>query len=121
MNKLFETCRKMIFIAMACCVLSSAYAAGPCAEDAKKFCPGMQPGDGQLAKCMAANHNALSGACQARQQAAKDYMKRLVEACKGDMQKFCSGVKPGQGALRNCLKKNQASLSSACRSGMKPN
>ena len=35
-------------------------------------------------------------------------------SCKADVQKYCSGIKPGDGAIEACLKKNEKSLSPAC-------
>ena len=36
-------------------------------------------------------------------------------ACKDDVKKFCGDVKPGGGAIRDCLKQHQADLSQACK------
>lgn len=35
--------------------------------------------------------------------------------CKADVQKFCKDVKPGKGAIMNCLKSHDAELSEACK------
>lgn len=40
---------------------------------------------------------------------------RLAGACKDDVKKFCGDVKPGGGAIRDCLKQHQADLSQACK------
>jgi Cysteine rich repeat len=87
---------------------------GPCAEDAKKFCPGMQPGGGHIAKCMKEHEAELSPACQSRIAAAKQRMEQVKEECKGDAEKFCKGVKPGQGRILSCLKSHQSELAPAC-------
>jgi len=36
-------------------------------------------------------------------------------ACGADAKRFCSGVAPGGGRLVDCLAKNKASISPACR------
>ena len=36
-------------------------------------------------------------------------------ACAGDVQAFCSTVKPGQGRVLQCLKQNKESLSPGCK------
>jgi hypothetical protein len=46
---------------------------------------------------------------------APDHMMRGDGACKADMEKFCAGVKPGHGAIRDCLKQHAADLSPACK------
>jgi len=35
--------------------------------------------------------------------------------CAGDIQKFCSDIQPGGGAVLQCLKAHQANLSDACK------
>lgn len=37
------------------------------------------------------------------------------KACAADREKFCAGVKPGEGRLRDCLQKNIKSLSEGCK------
>ena len=40
----------------------SAY--GPCGEDARKFCPGLTPGGGRIAQCLAGHAQALAPECR---------------------------------------------------------
>ncbi len=37
------------------------------------------------------------------------------QACKGDYQKFCSGVKRGGGRIADCLNAHKGELSTACQ------
>ena len=37
------------------------------------------------------------------------------KACAADREKFCAGVKPGEGRLRDCLQKNVKNLSEGCK------
>lgn len=37
-----------------------------------------------------------------------------AEACKADVEKFCAGVKPGNGGIHQCLKRHESELSPAC-------
>jgi hypothetical protein len=39
-------------------------------------------------------------------------------ACKADAQKFCADVKPGHGAIKDCLKQHEADLSTGCKDNM---
>ena len=39
----------------------------------------------------------------------------LATACKGDVEKFCPDVKPGDGRLKSCLKDHRAALSKECK------
>lgn len=40
---------------------------------------------------------------------------RAGKACAADREKFCAGVKPGEGRLRDCLQKNLKNLSGDCK------
>jgi Cysteine rich repeat len=37
------------------------------------------------------------------------------EACKPDVEKFCSGVEPGGGRIMSCMRKHKDELSQACK------
>jgi Spy/CpxP family protein refolding chaperone len=41
------------------------------------------------------------------------------QACKADREKFCSGMKPGDGKMRDCMKQHASELSAECTSAMK--
>jgi hypothetical protein len=92
--------------------------AKPCAADAAKFCKGIEPGEGRIAKCMKEHENELSPACKARISEFKEEVKEFAEACKGDAEKNCKGVKPGGGRILQCLKAHESSLSPQCREKM---
>ncbi len=91
----------------------------PCAEEAKKFCQHIQPGDRQaLTRCLKGHMNDLSAACKDRLQAAKARGKRLRDACAEDVRTFCSGIEPGGGRIAQCLKKHRDQLSSTCKTAL---
>jgi len=39
-------------------------------------------------------------------------------ACKDDMKKLCGDVKPGDGAMQDCMKSHEADLSQGCKDNM---
>src|SRR4051812_31765533 len=39
-------------------------------------------------------------------------------ACKADVQKYCGDVKPGHGAIKDCLKQHETDLSTGCKDNM---
>ena len=93
--------------------------AEPCKADAAKLCPGMKPGRG-LFKCLREREAQLSPACKEKHAKGKKHAseraKERREACKEDVKKFCKDVKPGDGRIVECLKKNRESLSESCKS-----
>jgi hypothetical protein len=41
-------------------------------------------------------------------------LKAKDDPCRADIEKFCKGVKPGQGRITNCLKQHESELSKEC-------
>jgi Cysteine rich repeat len=39
-------------------------------------------------------------------------------ACKADVKQFCADVKPGKGAIADCMKSHAADLSDGCKEAM---
>ncbi len=107
----------------ALCPATLAYAQqksdGPCAADAKKFCSGVRPGDGRIHACMMGHRGELSPACQERMKQASDKLQSLAKACKADAEKYCKGVRPGEGRILSCLKGRQSDLAPACAAEFK--
>jgi len=95
--------------------LHFANAEGPCKTDIDKFCAGVSPGGGALVKCLREHESELSAECKARGEEMKERFQQSKEACEGDIEKFCSQIKPGNKAVLKCLKKHKKSLSGACR------
>lgn len=87
---------------------------GPCREDAKKFCGNEKPGGGRIAKCMKSHEAELSPACQSSMKAAEQRLEEVKQECGADAQKFCKGIRPGQGRILACLKSHQSELAPAC-------
>jgi hypothetical protein len=48
-------------------------------------------------------------------KAAEQRIQEVREECKGDAEKFCKGIRPGQGRILSCLKSHQAELAPACK------
>jgi len=89
---------------------------GACKADFDKFCKGVKPGQGRIVRCMQAHENELSPAC--RDQIAADKEERAQEfrkACQPDADKFCKGIRQGNGRIIRCLKQNEAQLSAPCK------
>jgi len=40
----------------------------------------------------------------------------VAEACKGDVEKLCPGVQPGEGRIGACLKEHKKDVSRECKS-----
>jgi hypothetical protein len=99
--------------------VDAAYKQGPCSDDLKKFCARTKVGDGRVAKCMADNFRQLRPGCQAMVQAALDKQGKMATACKADAQKYCKGIRPGEGRILSCLKGRESDLAPACAAEFK--
>lgn len=87
----------------------------PCRGDVEKFCKGIKPGRGALARCMKDHQAELSAPCKAKHAEHKEKAQHAAEMCKADAQKFCSNIKAGQGRIKQCLKEHKDALSEQCR------
>ena len=85
----------------------------------------MTPGQGRGLGCLYAHSDKLSGQCEYALYDAAVQLERAVAAlsyvvneCKDDLQKLCSGVPAGQGRLLDCLQKNDSKVSGRCKQAL---
>jgi len=91
-----------------------AQAGKPCADDIKKLCAGIQPGEGRIKACIKSHLTDLSPTCQ-------DVVLTVAvtgKVCKTDVTKLCAGIVPGTGGIRACIKSHMAEVSDPCRDAM---
>jgi hypothetical protein len=69
----------------------------------------------KMLQCMNDHEKSLSASCRDHKNAMNADMKGAHAVCMPDIEKFCAKIKPGQGRMRDCLKKNAAGLSQACK------
>jgi hypothetical protein len=97
-----------------------------CKTEIHTYCKGVTPGDGRILACLYAYGDKLSGRCEYALYDASVQLERAVNAlnyvaneCRGDLQAYCSAVKPGEGRLLDCLEKNKAKVSGRCKQALK--
>ena len=86
-----------------------------CAEDAKIHCSGVRAGSGKRAACLRDNTDALSETCRTMLGTETSEDRPDYKACNGDVEMWCADVDPGEGRVRNCLRKNASVLTAHCR------
>ncbi|HXH74976.1 MAG TPA: hypothetical protein VNJ08_08425 [Bacteriovoracaceae bacterium] len=103
----------MKFLAIILTLLSFRSEANSCAADAKKFCVGVDPGKGQLSKCLSDYQESLSAACS---KELKEYKANTAKKnpCFEDLADLCSNVPAENSNLELCLLKNETRLSPVC-------
>lgn len=123
-----------VAICMICTVAGSASAQKPlletvtkgCEKELTTYCKDVTPGEGRVLACLYAYGDKLSAKCEYALYDAASQLERAVAAlsyavneCRDDLQKLCSGTKPGQGRLLNCLNKNEKDVSKRCKDALK--
>jgi len=97
-----------------------------CKAEIQTYCKGVTPGEGRVLACLYAYQDKLSPRCEYALYDASVQLERVVNAltyvaneCRGDLQAYCSSVKPGEGRLLDCLEKNKAKVSARCKQAVK--
>ena len=97
-----------------------------CDKELKTFCKDVTPGEGRGLACLYAFSDKLSAQCEYALYDAAAQLERAIAAlsytvneCRDDLTKFCANIKPGEGRLLQCLEKNDAMVTSRCKSAMK--
>jgi hypothetical protein len=92
-----------------------------CADDIKKYCSTVTPGEGRMIYCMQAHEDKISPKCAfdleeaaTDVQLSADNLKEAVSACKAEITGVCGTTLPGQGRIAACLIANQATASKGC-------
>ena len=70
---------------------------------------------------MQAHEDKISPGCEVElnevalnAQATADNLREAVNACQGDIDKYCAKTQPGQGRIAACLAANRTSVSKNC-------
>ena len=92
-----------------------------CADEIKKYCSTVTPGEGRLLYCMQAHEDKISAKCAyemeetaARFQTSADNLRDAINACKTEITGVCGKTVPGQGRIAACLLANKSTLSTNC-------
>lgn len=107
----------MKFILIALLLIGSAHAT-ECSSDAKKFCSGIEPGRGQLAKCLADYQDQLSPKCASELKQFKTTVGKK-NPCFEDITDFCADLPSDPENYQYCLLKNESRLGPTCSAEFK--
>lgn len=96
-----------------------------CNKELESYCSNVTPGEGRVLACLYAHEDKLSGRCEYALYDAAAQLERAIGAltylaneCKADLQEHCADIKPGEGRLAACLKKNEEQISPRCQQAM---
>jgi hypothetical protein len=92
-----------------------------CADDIKKYCSDVTPGEGRMIYCMHAHEDKISSKCgfdleeaATDVQLSADNLKEAIAACKAEISGVCGTTLPGQGRIAACLMANKSTASKSC-------
>jgi hypothetical protein len=97
-----------------------------CEKELATWCKEVTPGEGRILACLYAYQDKLSPRCEyalydaaAQLERALSALSYTVNECRDDLESYCAEVKPGEGRLLDCLRKNEAKVSSRCKTALK--
>jgi len=97
-----------------------------CEKEITTYCKDVTPGEGRVLACLYAHEDKLSNRCEYALYDAAAQLERVVAAltyianeCRDDLKTYCSGVKPGEGRLIDCIDKNREKISDRCKQAIK--
>jgi hypothetical protein len=92
-----------------------------CADDIKKYCSDVTPGEGRMIYCMQAHEDKISPKCAfdleeaaTDVQLSADNLKDAITACHAEITGVCGTTQPGQGRIAACLIANKSTASKNC-------
>ena len=96
-----------------------------CQEELTSFCKDVTPGEGRILACLYAFGDKVSPRCEYALYDSIGQLNRtltnlsyVVNECGGDLNSHCAEIKPGEGRLLNCLKKNESTVSKRCQNAL---
>ena len=92
--------------------------ANECFSDTKKFCSGIEPGKGQIARCLSDYQTQLTPECA---KGLKEFKAKSTKnnPCFVDLTEYCSDIPSDARRLEYCLLRNEEHLSSTCSADFK--
>jgi hypothetical protein len=110
----------LVVLSLGIMTAPHAYAedVNPCEKDIAKFCKNIEPGDGQILRCLTLSKEELRPPCKKQLGQIEKAVEEVQNACADDYALFCSSVLPGQGRIAACLEKNQKTLTPKCKTNL---
>ncbi len=90
----------------------------PCFKDIEKFCKGLPPGDGRQRQCLKQHETELSIECQRYREDVQKALAVAVAGCQPDIKALCKGIARGRRRMVQCLRDNEAKLSTTCKKSL---
>jgi hypothetical protein len=99
-------------------MMSFAANANECAQDEKKYCQGVDPGQGQIARCLSDYEANLTPACAKKLKVFKAEANKK-NPCFEDLSEYCADIPSDPLNYEFCLIKNESRLNAKCSADFK--
>lgn len=108
----------MKFISLLLFAFSLSAFGNECAQEEKKYCQGVDPGKGQLARCLSDYKDYLSPACAKK---LKDFKTEIEKKnpCFEDLTEYCADLPSDPLNYEYCLLKHESRLGAKCSADFK--
>lgn len=103
----------MKFITLLLLAFSVHAFGNECAQDEKKYCQGVDPGKGQLARCLSDYKDSLSPACAKKLREFKMESEKK-NPCFTELSEYCAELPSDPANYEYCLLKNESRLGPKC-------
>lgn len=97
-----------------------------CQLELNTICKDVTPGEGRILACLYAFEDKLMPRCEYALYDSISQLNRTINnlsyainECMDDLNKYCSGIEVGEGRLLDCLHRNEAKVSSRCKTALK--
>ena len=94
----------------------------PCKADFDRLCGDVKPGQGRIQACLREHKDEISQECKAflqvKAEELRDRIEQVADACKGDAERLCKGIEPGEGRILRCLFLHRDQLSEGCKNSV---
>ncbi len=104
-----------IALALAFAPPTAGAAESPCNADARRLCPDVPVGGGEVLQCLREQWYQVSSACQSVIQGVDDRARQIDLSCRNDVFRFCARTPVGKGRVLSCLARHWDDLSSTCQ------
>lgn len=91
-----------------------------CGQDIRSHCASVEAGQGRITRCLIGHEAIVSPICRTEVHSAIETQWEFKQACRSDIDRLCTSLKPGYGRLFACLRYNEPQVGVPCKVQLHP-